>query len=99
VGATDHADPRSWLILQGGKQLSLKQTRQRDEVVTWLSLKQERVFQRSLASCSVTGFALVRTPKLRHSTKGVSETAKVLSFHEETVVLLKRYFDQEAVSF
>jgi len=31
------ADPAfPGLILQGGKQLSLKQTRQRDEVVTWL---------------------------------------------------------------
>jgi len=95
------ADPMfPGLILQGGKQLSLKQTRQRDEVVTWL------LFETGARISEVTGLMLSDWVALGTHTKAQAfnkgsfgRRTKVLSFHEETVVLLKRYFDQERIRF
>lgn len=95
------ADPTfPGLILQGGKQLSLKQTRQRDEVVTWL------LFETGARISEVTGLmlsdwvALGTHTKVQAFNKGsFGRRTKVLSFHEETVILLKRYFDQERIRF
>jgi len=88
------------LILQGGKHLSLKQTRQRDEVVTWL------LFETGARISEVTGLMLSDWVALGTHTKAQAfnkgsfgRRTKVVSFHEETVVLLKRYFDQERIRF
>jgi integrase len=88
------------LILQGGKQLSLKQTRLRDEVVTWL------LFETGARISEVTGlmlgdWALLGThTKARAFNKGsLGRRTKTLSFHEYTVILLRRYFDEERVRF
>ena len=93
------ADPAfPGLILQGGKQLSLKQTRQREEVVTWL------LFETGARVSEITGLMLGDWVALGTHTKAQAfnkgsfgRRTKVLSFHEETVVLLKRYFDQSPV--
>lgn len=84
------------LILEGGKRLALQHTRQRDEVVTWL------LFETGGRVSEVTGLMLGDWVSLgTHTTarafnKGsFGRRTKVLSFHEETVILLKRYFDQE----
>jgi integrase len=95
------ADPTfPGLILQGGKRLSLKQTRQRDEVVTWL------LFETGARVSEVTGLMLGDWVALGTHTKAQAfnkgsfgRRTKVLSFHEETVILLKRYFDQERLRF
>jgi len=95
------ADPTfPGLILQGGKRLSLKQTRQRDEVVTWL------LFETGARVSEVTGLMLGDWVALGSHTKAQAfnkgsfgRRTKVLSFHEETVILLKRYFDQERIRF
>ena len=95
------ADPTfPGLILQGGKRLSLKQTRQRNEVVTWL------LFETGARVSEVTGLmlgdwvALGTHTKVQAFNKGsFGRRTKVLSFHEETVILLKRYFDQERIRF
>ncbi len=95
------ADPTfPGLILQGGKQLSLKQTRQRDEVVTWL------LFETGARISEVTGLMLRDWVALGTHTRAQAfnkgsfgRRTKVLSFHEETVVLLNRYFDQERIRF
>ena len=95
------ADPTfPGLILQGGKRLSLKQTRQRDEVVTWL------LFETGARVSEVTGLMLGDWVALGTHTKAQAfnkgsfgRRTKVLSFHEETVILLKRYFDQERMRF
>jgi integrase len=95
------ADPTfPGLILQGGKRLSLKQTRQRDEVVTWL------LFETGARVSEVTGLMLDDWVALGTHTKAEAfnkgsfgRRTKVLSFHEETVILLKRYFDQERICF
>jgi integrase len=88
------------LILEGGKQLPLKHTRQRDEVVTWL------LFETGARVSEVTGLMLSDWASLgAHTTvhtfsKGsFGQRTKVLSFHEDTVVLLKRYFDEERIRF
>jgi integrase len=88
------------LILEGGKRLPLKYTRRRDEVVTWL------LFETGARVSEVTGLMLddwaslgVHT-KARAFNKGsFGRRTKTLSFHEDTVVLLRRYFDQERVHF
>ena len=88
------------LILQGGRQLPLKYTRQRDEVVTWL------LFETGARISEVTGLmlgdwaSLGRHTKARAFNKGsFGRRTKVLSFHQDTVVLLRRYFDQERIRF
>jgi integrase len=88
------------LILQGGKQLPLKYTRQRDEVVTWL------LFETGARISEVTGLmlgdwvSLGTHTKARAFNKGsFGRRTKVLSFHQDTVVLLRRYFDQERIRF
>ncbi len=95
------ADPTfPGLILRGGKHLSLKQTRQRDEVVTWL------LFETGARISEITGLmlsdwvALGTHRSAQTFNKGsFGRRTKVISFHEETVVLLKRYFDQERIRF
>ena len=88
------------LILQGGKQLPLKYTRKRDEVVTWL------LFETGARISEVTGLmlgdwvSLGTHTKARAFNKGsFGRRTKVLSFHQDTVVLLRRYFDQERIRF
>ncbi len=88
------------LILKGGKQLSLKHTRLRDEVVTWL------LFETGARISEVTGLTLSDWVSLGAHTKAhafskgsFGKRTKVLSFHEDTVVLLKRYFDKERICF
>src|SRR5205823_6170843 len=95
------ADPAfPGLILQGGKQLSLKQTRKRDEVVTWL------LFETGARVSEVTGLMLgdwtahgTHTRARAFNKGSFGRRTKVLSFHEDTVVLLKRYFDEERIHF
>jgi len=94
-------DPRlPALILEGGKQLSLKHTRKRDEIVTWL------LFETGARVSEVTGLMLGDWATLGAHTKASAfnkgsfgRRTKVLSFHEDTVVLLKRYFDEERTRF
>src|SRR5260370_15446447 len=88
------------LILEGGKQLPLKQTRLRDEVVTWL------LFETGARISEVTGLMLFDWAVLGTHTKprafnkgSFGRRTKTLSFHEDTVVLLRRYFDKERVRF
>jgi integrase len=95
------ADPTfPGLVLRGGKHLSLKQTRQRDEVVTWL------LFETGARISEICGLmlsdwvALGTHRSAQTFNKGsFGKRTKVISFHEETVVLLKRYFDQERIHF
>ena len=88
------------LILEGGRKLSLKYTRKRDEVVTWL------LFETGARVSEVTGLMLGdwtvhgTHTKARALNKGsFGRRTKVLSFHEDTVTLLKRYFDEERIRF
>jgi len=88
------------LILEGGKQLPLKYTRKRDEVVTWL------LFETGARVSEVTGVmlgdwaVLGAHTKARAFNKGsFGRRIKTLSFHEDTVMLLWRYFDEERVRF
>jgi integrase len=94
-------DPRlPALILEGGRQLPLKYTRKRDEVVTWL------LFETGARVSEVTGLMLGDWASLGTHTKArafnkgsFGRRTKVLGFHEETVVLLRRYFDAERIRF
>jgi integrase len=94
-------DPRlPALILEGGRQLPLKYTRKRDEVVTWL------LFETGARVSEVTGLmlgdwaGLGAQTKARAFNKGsFGRRTKVLSFHEDTVLLLRRYFDAERIRF
>lgn len=88
------------LILEGGKQLPLKHTRLRDEVVTWL------LFETGARVSEVTALMLgdwaalgVHTKAQAFNKGSFGRRTKTLSFHEDTVVLLRRYFDQERVRF
>lgn len=88
------------LILEGGKRLPLKYTRRRDEVVTWL------LFETGARVSEVTGLMLDDWASLGAHTKArafnkgsFGRRTKTLSFHEDTVVLLRRYFDQERAHF
>jgi integrase len=88
------------LILEGGKHLALRYTRQRDEVVTWL------LFETGGRVSEVTGLMLSdwatygTHTRARAFNKGsFGRRTKILSFHEDTVVLLKRYFDEERIRF
>ena len=88
------------LILQGGKHLPLKYTRQRDEVITWL------LFETGGRVSEVTGLMLSDWASLGTYTQAKAfnkgsfgRRIKTLSFHEDTVVLLRRYFDQERIRF
>lgn len=95
------ADPTfPGLILQGGRYLSLKQTRQRDEVVTWM------LFETGARVSEICGLMLSDWVTMGSHTRAQTfnkgsfgRRTKVISFHEETVVLLKRYFDQERIRF
>jgi len=88
------------LIFRGGKLLSLKHTRQRDEVVTWL------LFDTGARISEVTGLMLgdwasLGTHNKAHTfNKGSNgRRVKQLSFADDTVMLLKRYFDEERIRF
>ncbi len=88
------------LILEGGQKLSLKYTRQRDEVVTWL------LFDTGARVSEVCGLmvgdwaALGTHTKARAFSKGsFGQRVKTISFYNDTVVLLKRYFDEERIRF
>lgn len=88
------------LIMEGGKRLPLKHTRQRDEVVTWL------LFETGARVSEVCGLTLGdwasqgTHTKVRAFNKGsLGRRTKTLSFHEDTVVLLRRYFDEERILF
>ena len=88
------------LILRGGKHLLLKQTRQRDEAVTWL------LFETGARISEICGLMLsdwavlgTHTQAQTFNKGSFGRRTKVISFHEETVVLLKRYFDQERIRF
>ncbi len=88
------------LILEGGKHLPLKHTRQRDEVVTWL------LFETGARVSEICGLTLDdwasqgTHTKARAFNKGsLGRRTKTLSFHEDTVVLLRRYFDEERIHF
>ena len=88
------------LIFEGGRKLPLKYTRKRDEVVTWL------LFETGARVSEVTGLMLGdwtvhgTHTKARAFNKGsFGRRTKVLSFHEDTVTLLKRYFDEERIRF
>jgi len=88
------------LILEGGQKLSLKHTRQRDEVVTWL------LFDTGARVSEICGLmlgdwvALGTHTKARAFSKGsFGRRVKTISFYDDTVVLLKRYFDQERICF
>ncbi len=85
-------------VLKGGQQLSLKHTRLRDEVVTWL------LFETGARVSEVVGLmlsdwaALGTKNKARAFSKGsYGRRIKTISFAEDTVILLRRYFDQERV--
>ncbi len=87
-------------ILKGGQRLSLKQTRLRDEVVTWL------LFETGARVSEVVGLmlsdwaALGMKNKAKAFSKGSSgRRIKTISFAEETVILLRRYFDEERIHF
>ena len=88
------------LILEGGQKLSLKYTRQRDQVVTWL------LFDTGARISEVCGlmlgdWAVLGThTKARAFSKGsFGQRVKTISFYDDTVVLLKRYFDEERIRF
>ncbi len=88
------------VILEGGKHLPLKYTRLRDEVVTWL------LFETGACISEVTGimlsdWAILGTHnKMKTFNKGsFGRRTKTLSFADDTVILLKRYFDQERICF
>jgi integrase len=87
-------------ILAGGRKLSLKHTRQRDEVVTWL------LFETGARVSEVTGLMLSDWTVLgtKNTAKAFSKGSygrriKTVSFAEDTVILLRRYFDEERLRF
>jgi len=87
-------------ILKGGQRLSLKQTRLRNEVVTWL------LFESGARVSEVVGLMLSDWAALgtKHKAKAFSKGSygrriKTISFAEETVILLRRYFDEERIHF
>lgn len=87
-------------ILRGGRKLPLKYTRLRDEVVTWL------LFETGARVSEVTGLMLAdwtalgtRTKAKAFSKGSAGRRIKTISFAEDTVILLRRYFDEERTRF
>jgi len=87
-------------ILAGGRQISLKYTRQRDEVVTFL------LFETGARVSEICGLmlsdwaALGTKNKARAFSKGShGKRIKTVSFADDTVILLRRYFDEERIRF
>jgi integrase len=87
-------------ILKGGQTLPLKYTRQRDEVVTWL------LFETGARVSEVVGLTLgdwailgMKTKAKAFSKGSYGRRIKTLSFAEDTVILLRRYFDEERIRF
>ena len=87
-------------ILAGGRTLLLKYTRQRDEVVTWLLFETgARVSE--ICGLMLGDWAMLGTKnKAKSFSKGsYGRRTKTLSFAEDTVILLRRYFDEERIGF
>ncbi len=87
-------------IFKGGRHLSLKYTRQRDEVVTWLlfetGARVSEICGLMLADWTVLG----TQNKAKAFSKGsLGRRIKTISFAEDTVILLRRYFDEERIHF
>ncbi len=87
-------------ILKGGRSLSLKLTRLRDEVVTWL------LFESGARVSEVVGLMLsdwaalgMKNQAKAFSKGSAGRRVKTISFAEETVILLRRYFDEERIQF
>ncbi len=87
-------------ILQGGRSLPLKLTRLRDEVVTWL------LFETGARVSEVVGLMLSDWAALglKNQAKAFSKGSagrriKTISFAEDTVILLRRYFNEERIQF
>jgi integrase len=87
-------------ILKGGQQLSLKHTRLRNEVVTFL------LFETGARVSEVTGLMLgdwavlgTKTKAKAFSKGSYGRRIKTISFAEDTVILLRRYFDEERIHF
>lgn len=87
-------------ILKGGRILPLTYTRQRDEVVTWL------LFETGARVSEVVGLQLGDWASLgmKNKAKAFSKGShgrriKTISFAEDTVILLRRYFDEERIRF
>jgi integrase len=87
-------------ILKAGRKLSLKYTRLRDEVVTWLLFETgARVSE--VCGLMLADWAVLGTKnKAKAFSKGsAGRRVKTISFAEDTVILLQRYFDEERVHF
>ncbi len=87
-------------ILRGGRRLPLKYTRLRDEVVTWL------LFETGARISEVCGLMLgdwavlgTKNRAKAFSKRSAGRRIKTISFAEDTVILLRRYFDEERVRF
>src|SRR5260370_18681032 len=87
-------------ILKGGRALSLKYTRQRDEAVTWL------LFETGARISEVCGLTLgdwavfgTKNKAKAFSKGSAGRRIKTISFAEDTTILLRRYFDEERVRF
>jgi integrase len=88
------------LILGGGKHLSLKYTRLRDEVVTWLLFETGARVSEVVELMLSDWAALGTNTKVKTFNKGsFGRRTKTLSFADDTVILLKRYFDEERICF
>ena len=87
-------------ILKGGRSLSLKLTRLRDEVVTWL------LFESGARVSEVVGLRLsdwaavgMKNQAKTFSKGSAGRRVKTISFAEDTVILLRRYFNEERIQF
>ncbi len=87
-------------ILKGGRTLPLKQTRLRDEVVTFLlfetGARVSEICGLQLADWAVLG---TKTKAKAFSKGSLGRRIKTLSFAEDTAILLRRYFDEERIHF
>ncbi len=86
--------------MKGGQTLSLQHTRLRDEVVTWLLFETgARVSE--ICGLMLGDWAVLGTKnKAKAFNKGsYGRRVKTISFAEDTVILLRRYFDEERVHF
>lgn len=87
-------------ILRGGRSLPLRYTRLRDEVVTWL------LFETGARISEVCGLMLgdwavfgTKNRAKAFNKRSAGRRIKTISFAEDTVILLRRYFDEERVRF
>jgi integrase len=87
-------------IIKGGEKLPLRYTRQREEVITWL------LFETGARISEVAGLMLgdwatlgTHTESRTFSKGSHGRRTKKISFANDTVILLKRYFDEERIRF